>query len=69
MKTGICYAGSRNGIADPDATAIQAATEADIVPLLGTHAKDIYTAVQADKKCKNKDFSVVYRYIGGKEDF
>nr|POE71995.1 putative 3-hydroxyisobutyrate dehydrogenase, mitochondrial [Quercus suber] len=49
--------------------AIQAATEVDVVPLLGAYAKEIYTAVQADEKCKNKDFSVVYRYIGGKEDF
>jgi 3-hydroxyisobutyrate/3-hydroxypropionate dehydrogenase len=47
--------------------ALQAATEADIVPRLGAYAKEIYTAVAADEKCKDRDFSVVYRYIGGKE--
>lgn len=47
--------------------ALKAAAEADIVPQLGAHAKDIYTAAEADEKCKGKDFSVVYRYIGGKE--
>lgn len=47
--------------------ALLAASDAGIVPQLGAHAKDIYTAVQADERCKNKDFSVVYRYIGGKE--
>ncbi|KAK4540508.1 hypothetical protein LTR36_009146 [Oleoguttula mirabilis] len=47
--------------------ALQAAAESDIQPQLGEYAKDIYTAVEADEKCKDKDFSVVYRYIGGRE--
>ncbi|WPH04528.1 Hypothetical protein R9X50_00742000 [Acrodontium crateriforme] len=47
--------------------ALQAAVESDIAPLLGVQAKEIYTAVQADERCAGKDFSVVYRYIGGKE--
>ena len=47
--------------------ALQAAAEADIVPQLGAYAKEIYTAVEASENCKGKDFSVVYRYIGGKE--
>ena len=47
--------------------ALQAATEANIVPRLGGHAKDLYTAVSEDEKCKDRDFSVVYRYIGGSE--
>ncbi|KAK4983961.1 hypothetical protein LTR66_008645, partial [Elasticomyces elasticus] len=47
--------------------AIQAAAEVGIEPHLGAHAKDIYDAVEADPNCKGKDFSVVYRYIGGKE--
>ncbi|EME78594.1 uncharacterized protein MYCFIDRAFT_56858 [Pseudocercospora fijiensis CIRAD86] len=46
--------------------AIQAATEHGIVPRLGTHAKDIYQAVEMDPELKGKDFSVVYRYVGGK---
>lgn len=47
--------------------ALQAAAEADLVPQLGAYAKEIYTAVDASEDCKGKDFSVVYRYIGGKE--
>jgi len=47
--------------------ALSAATEAKIVPGLGQTAKDIYTAVHADERCKGKDFSVVYRHIGGRE--
>ncbi|KAF2772901.1 hypothetical protein EJ03DRAFT_266131 [Teratosphaeria nubilosa] len=47
--------------------ALQASEEHDIIPQLGAHAQDIYTAVNADERCKDRDFSVVYRYIGGKE--
>ncbi|GAB7362748.1 hypothetical protein MBLNU230_g3053t2 [Neophaeotheca triangularis] len=47
--------------------ALKSAAEADIVPQLGAYAKEIYTAVEGDGKCKGKDFSVVYRYIGGRE--
>ncbi|RMY20813.1 hypothetical protein D0867_03729 [Hortaea werneckii] len=47
--------------------ALQAAAEANIIPQLGAHAKDLYKATQGDEKCKDRDFSVVYRYIGGKE--
>ncbi|KAK1061380.1 hypothetical protein LTR12_002014 [Friedmanniomyces endolithicus] len=47
--------------------ALQAADEAGIVPQLGGHAREIYAAVAADEKCADRDFSVVYRYIGGKE--
>ncbi|EMC91903.1 hypothetical protein BAUCODRAFT_39046 [Baudoinia panamericana UAMH 10762] len=43
--------------------ALQACAEADIVPHLGVYGKEIYTAVQADEDCKDKDFSVVYKYI------
>ncbi|USW57291.1 Putative 6-phosphogluconate dehydrogenase, NADP-binding, 6-phosphogluconate dehydrogenase, domain 2 [Septoria linicola] len=46
--------------------AMQAAAEADILPRLGIHAKDIYAAVEGDPELKGKDFSVVYKYIGGK---
>lgn len=46
--------------------AMQAATEADIIPRLGTQAKDIYAAVEGDPELRGKDFSVVYKYIGGK---
>ena len=47
--------------------ALQAADEAGIVPQLGGHAREIYAAVAADEKCADRDFSVVYRWIGGKE--
>ncbi|KAK3068475.1 hypothetical protein LTR53_013911 [Teratosphaeriaceae sp. CCFEE 6253] len=47
--------------------ALQASVEADIVPYLGEHAKEIYAAAAAEETCKDRDFSVVYRYIGGKE--
>ena len=45
--------------------ALKAASEADIVPRLGPHAKDIYQAVEGDQALKGKDFSIVYKYIGG----
>ncbi|KAK5121533.1 hypothetical protein LTR85_005366 [Meristemomyces frigidus] len=47
--------------------ALQALVESDIEPMLGGYAKEIYAAAAADEKCKDRDFSVVYRYIGGKE--
>ncbi|KAK5160793.1 hypothetical protein LTS14_001806 [Recurvomyces mirabilis] len=47
--------------------ALQAGAESNIVPHLGAHAQDIYSAVVVDPACKDRDFSVVYRYIGGKE--
>jgi 3-hydroxyisobutyrate dehydrogenase len=45
--------------------ALQAAADANIQPHLGVAAKDIYQAVEADPALKGKDFSVVYKYIGG----
>lgn len=47
--------------------ALEAATQAGVVPQLGLQAKEIYTAVEADEGLRGKDFSVVYRYIGGVE--
>lgn len=46
--------------------AMQAATESGILPELGVFAKEIYQAVEANEDLKGKDFSVVYRYLGGK---
>lgn len=46
--------------------ALQAASETGIKAQLGDYAKDIYAAVHADERYKGKDFSVVYKYIGGK---
>ncbi|KAF2473958.1 uncharacterized protein BDR25DRAFT_282099 [Lindgomyces ingoldianus] len=47
--------------------AIQACKEHGIKTTLGDHAKIIYDEVEAAEDCKGRDFSVVYRYIGGKE--
>lgn len=46
--------------------AMQAAAEQGIIPELGVFAKDIYQAVENSEELKGKDFSVVYRYLGGK---
>jgi len=46
--------------------ALVAAADADIVPRLGPHAKDIYAAVEGDESLRGKDFSVVYKYVSGK---
>ena len=47
--------------------ALKSAAEADIIPRLGPHAKEIYASASMAENCKGRDFSVVYRYIGGKE--
>ncbi|KAK4617658.1 putative 3-hydroxyisobutyrate dehydrogenase, mitochondrial [Fulvia fulva] len=47
--------------------AMQAAMEAEIIPRLGTQAADLYKAVEGDESLKGKDFSVVYRYLGGQD--
>lgn len=47
--------------------ALQAAEEADITPFLGEKAEKLYAAVDANERCKGRDFSVVYRFLGGKE--
>lgn len=47
--------------------AILAAEEAGARLELGGRAKEVYEATEKDEKCAGRDFSVVYRYIGGKE--
>ena len=47
--------------------ALTACAQADVVPRLGPYAKDIYAAAEGAEDCKGRDFSVVYRYLGGKE--
>jgi 3-hydroxyisobutyrate dehydrogenase len=47
--------------------ALAACDDIGIKNRMGPVAKQIYDEVQADDKLKRKDFSVVYRYIGGKE--
>lgn len=45
--------------------AIQAANEAGAKLELGEKAREVYEAAEAQEDCKGKDFSVVYRYLGG----
>lgn len=47
--------------------AIKAAKEANIKLALGDTAKALYDSVEKSEDCKGRDFSVVYRYLGGKE--
>lgn len=45
--------------------AMQAAKDAGIEPQLGPLAREIYSAIEDDAELKNKDFSIVYKHIGG----
>lgn len=47
--------------------AIQAANEAGARLELGDKASDVYEAACEQEDCKGRDFSVVYRYLGGTE--
>lgn len=47
--------------------AIAAAEEAGAKLALADSARGLYEAAEADETCKGRDFSVVYRYLGGKE--
>jgi 3-hydroxyisobutyrate/3-hydroxypropionate dehydrogenase len=47
--------------------AMVAAKEADARLELADRARDLYEAAEAVERCKGRDFSVIYRYIGGKE--
>jgi len=47
--------------------ALKAAAEADVKLALGEAARAVYEAAEKDEKCRGRDFSVVYRYLGGKE--
>lgn len=47
--------------------AIQAAQEAGATLELAGKAREVYEGAEKADKCKGKDFSVVYRYMNGKE--
>ncbi|KAI1767287.1 putative 3-hydroxyisobutyrate dehydrogenase G6G8.5 [Hypoxylon sp. FL1150] len=47
--------------------AIVAANEADAKLELGDRAKEVYEAAEQVDTCKGRDFSVIYRFLGGKE--
>jgi 3-hydroxyisobutyrate dehydrogenase-like beta-hydroxyacid dehydrogenase len=47
--------------------AVKAAEEAGAKLELGGRALEVYESAAGDERCKGRDFSVVYRYLGGKE--
>ncbi|KAF3024159.1 hypothetical protein E8E14_008254 [Neopestalotiopsis sp. 37M] len=47
--------------------AIVAANEADAKLELGSRAREVYEEAEKADDCKGKDFSVIYRFIGGKD--
>jgi 3-hydroxyisobutyrate dehydrogenase len=47
--------------------AMLAAREAGAVLPLAEKASELYATAEADERCKGRDFSVVYRWLGGKE--
>ncbi|KAB2579267.1 putative 3-hydroxyisobutyrate dehydrogenase [Lasiodiplodia theobromae] len=47
--------------------ALKGAEEFNIKVELGEPARAVYDAASEQPECKGKDFSVVYRYLGGKE--
>jgi len=47
--------------------AILAAGEADAQLTLGEKAAEVYEKAEGEERCKGRDFSVVYRWLGGKE--
>ncbi|KAF1846681.1 uncharacterized protein K460DRAFT_367423 [Cucurbitaria berberidis CBS 394.84] len=47
--------------------ALKAAAEADVKLAMGESARAVYDAAERDENCKDKDFSVIYRFLGGKE--
>ncbi|CAI4210916.1 unnamed protein product [Parascedosporium putredinis] len=66
VSTGKCWPSEINNPKDLK-LAILAAEEAGARLELGGRAKEVYEATEKDEKCAGRDFSVVYRYIGGKE--
>lgn len=47
--------------------AIVAAEEAEAKLELGTRAREVYEEAEQLESCKGRDFSVIYRFLGGKE--
>lgn len=47
--------------------AVEAAGQAGARLELGERAREVYEGAAGEEGCKGRDFSVVYRYIGGKE--
>ncbi|KAL2131409.1 hypothetical protein VTI74DRAFT_5142 [Chaetomium olivicolor] len=47
--------------------AVMAANEAGATLPLAEKASEVYESAEAEERCKGRDFSVVYRWLGGKE--
>jgi 3-hydroxyisobutyrate dehydrogenase len=47
--------------------ALKACDDDSVKTALGAKAKEVYDAIEADSQLNKKDFSVVYRWLGGKE--
>lgn len=47
--------------------ALKSCQEFGVQVKMGPVAQELYDAVEKDPNCKGKDFSVVYRYLGGRE--
>jgi 3-hydroxyisobutyrate dehydrogenase-like beta-hydroxyacid dehydrogenase len=47
--------------------AIMAAQEAGARLELAERVREVYESAESEERCKGRDFSVVYRYLGGKE--
>jgi len=39
----------------------------DVMRGLGERARAVYEEVEGNEECRGRDFSVVYRWLGGKE--
>lgn len=48
--------------------AIEAAEEVGAKLAMGGRASEVYESAEKDEDCKGRDFSVVYRWLGGNED-
>ena len=47
--------------------ALKACEDAGVRTELGAKAREVYDAIEGTTSMKSKDFSVVYRWLGGKE--
>ena len=59
--------GVNAGLRLDEARAAATRAEANVKLALGEPARTLYDAAEKDENCKGKDFSVVYRFLGGKE--
>jgi 3-hydroxyisobutyrate/3-hydroxypropionate dehydrogenase len=61
VSTGRCWPSEVNN------PAIMAAEEASAKLELGARAREVYEEAEKTESCRGRDFSVIYRFLGGKE--